>query len=56
MAPHNTEMKEMKHQKIVMYGIGIFILETILMGIWFYANKPSINYTSKENNIGTPKK
>lgn len=28
----------MKHRKIVVYGI--FILESILMGIWFYINKP----------------
>jgi len=30
----------MKHKKIVQYGIGIFIIETILMGIWFYSMKP----------------
>ena len=28
----------MKHRKIVVYGI--IILESILMGIWFYVKKP----------------
>ena len=30
----------MKHKKIVQYGIGILIIETILMGLWFYLIKP----------------
>ena len=30
----------MEHKKIVQYGIGILIIETILMGIWFYSMKP----------------
>ena len=30
----------MKHKKIVQYGIGILIIETILFGIWFYSMKP----------------
>ncbi|CAH8285643.1 hypothetical protein EV196_10660 [Mariniflexile fucanivorans] len=31
----------MKHRKIVQYGIGILIIETILMGVWFYIMKPA---------------
>lgn len=30
----------MKHQKRVLYGIGFFSIESILMGIWFYVKKP----------------
>lgn len=30
----------MKHGKIVQYGTGILIIETILMVIWFYLMKP----------------
>ena len=30
----------MKHKKIVQYGIGISIFETIIMGIWFFVMKP----------------
>tara|TARA_R110000744_G_scaffold38995_2_gene88885 strand:- start:275 stop:559 length:285 start_codon:yes stop_codon:yes gene_type:complete len=30
----------MKHRQIVLYGIGLFIVETIFMGIWFYVKKP----------------
>lgn len=30
----------MRHRKIVQNGIGILILETILMIVWFYEKKP----------------
>ena len=30
----------MEHNKTVKYGIGVFIIESILMGIWFYTMKP----------------
>jgi hypothetical protein len=30
----------MKHRKIVQIGIGVFIIESILMGIWFYSMTP----------------
>ncbi len=30
----------MKQNKILIYGIGIFILEIIVTGIWFYAVRP----------------
>lgn len=28
------------HRKIVRYGIGIFLLETFFIGLWFYLAKP----------------
>tara|TARA_R110000868_G_scaffold359462_3_gene621370 strand:- start:2174 stop:2515 length:342 start_codon:yes stop_codon:yes gene_type:complete len=37
---HKNKLKIMKHKKIVQYGIGIFIIEAILIGIWFYLMKP----------------
>ena len=40
MTPNSTDIKKMKHGKIVMYGIGIISIESILMGIWFYLKKP----------------
>ncbi len=30
----------MKQNDILKYGIGIFIIETILIGIWFYIMRP----------------
>jgi len=30
----------MEHNKIVKYGIGVFIIEVIIIGIWFYLTKP----------------
>ncbi len=30
----------MEENKILKYGIGIFILEIIVMGIWFYVVRP----------------
>ena len=30
----------MDHNKIVKYGILFFIIETIIIGIWFYTMKP----------------
>lgn len=30
----------MNHRQIVQYGIGILLIESILMGIWFYVMKP----------------
>jgi len=30
----------MEHNKIVKYGIGISIIEVIIIGIWFYLTKP----------------
>jgi len=30
----------MEHNKIVKYGIGISIIEIIIIGIWFYLTKP----------------
>jgi len=30
----------MKHRKIVQFGIRILIIESILMGAWFYIKKP----------------
>lgn len=30
----------MEHKKTVKYGIGIFITEVVLIGIWFYVMKP----------------
>ncbi|MDB4292420.1 hypothetical protein N9954_03375 [Maribacter sp.] len=35
-----TAMRQLKHRKIVRYGMGIVGMETILMGIWFYVKKP----------------
>jgi len=34
------KINSMKQNKILIYGIGIFILEIIVMGIWFYAVGP----------------
>ena len=34
------KIKIMEHPKMVLYGIGILILESMLMGIWFYVMKP----------------
>ena len=33
----------MEHNKIVKYGIGIFIIEAIIIGIWFYLTNPEAN-------------
>ena len=33
----------MRKNKILKYGIGIFILEIIVMGIWFYMVRPEAN-------------
>jgi hypothetical protein len=33
----------MNHNKIVKCGIGIFIIEIIVAGIWFYKIKPESN-------------
>jgi ABC-type polysaccharide/polyol phosphate export permease len=30
----------MEHNKIMKYVIGIFIIEIMIIGIWFYATKP----------------
>ncbi len=30
----------MEHNKIMKYGVGIFIIEVIIIGIWFYITRP----------------
>lgn len=36
-------METVEHNKIVKNGIGIFIIELVLMAIWFYWMKPDSN-------------
>ena len=33
----------MEHNKIVKYGISLVIIETIIIGIWFYTMKPELS-------------
>ncbi|MDT0676217.1 hypothetical protein [Autumnicola musiva] len=33
----------MEHHKIVKFGIGIFIMELFLMGLWYYLAKPELS-------------
>ena len=36
----------MEHNKTVKYGIGVFIIELVIMGFWFYYMKPHSSTTS----------
>jgi hypothetical protein len=40
VVPQKHKTKVMNHRKIIQFGSAIFLIESILMGIWFYSMKP----------------